>query len=130
MSRALHPTRIAIVAALRRGDASPVAISREIGETVGAVAYHVRMLRDAGLIVPVEQIKRRGAVETVYRLDKRAAIGFPESLADVAREAADFLASLYVPPAEEDRQRRSLVRRLRRAVPSPTNPTTRRNTRD
>jgi hypothetical protein len=47
--------------------ASPVEIARELGEPVNSIAYHVRILADAGCVEQVDQRQRRGAVEHFYR---------------------------------------------------------------
>jgi protein-tyrosine-phosphatase/DNA-binding HxlR family transcriptional regulator len=45
------PARLAIVDALTLGDASPGEISADLGMPTNLVAHHVKVLRDAGLIV-------------------------------------------------------------------------------
>lgn len=47
--------------------ASPVEIARELDEPVNVVAYHVRILAEAGCIEQVDQRQRRGAIEHFYR---------------------------------------------------------------
>jgi DNA-binding transcriptional ArsR family regulator len=45
---------------------SPSQIARALGEPVGVVAYHVQMLRAAGLVTLVDRRQRRGAIEHLY----------------------------------------------------------------
>jgi DNA-binding transcriptional ArsR family regulator len=67
-----HPLRPRILELLTvRGEASPNQIAGELGESLGRVSYHVRMLRDVGWIELVRTLPRRGAVEHVYRVVMR-----------------------------------------------------------
>jgi DNA-binding transcriptional ArsR family regulator len=61
-----HPTRVRIVAMLSERRASPVELSERLGETLGTVAYHVRTLRNLGVIKLVSTRQRRGAIEHIY----------------------------------------------------------------
>jgi DNA-binding transcriptional ArsR family regulator len=65
-----HPTRDKIVDAMRTyGEPiSPTRLSEVTGDTLGAVAYHVRTLRAAGVVVLAEEGRVRGAVEHFYAL--------------------------------------------------------------
>ncbi|MCW2985256.1 MAG: winged helix-turn-helix transcriptional regulator [Conexibacter sp.] len=65
-----HPTRERIVDALRSAGVplSPARLSEVTGETLGATAYHVRTLRDAGIVVMADEGRVRGAVEHFYAL--------------------------------------------------------------
>jgi DNA-binding transcriptional ArsR family regulator len=67
-----HPTRPRILEILtRRGEASPNELAGELGQTVGAVSYHIRLLRDRGWVELVRTEPRRGAVEHFYRATQR-----------------------------------------------------------
>jgi DNA-binding transcriptional ArsR family regulator len=70
ITRALnHPTRITYLRALRgSGSLSPVEFSRDSGEALGNVSYHVKALKEAGVVEVVESVPRRGAVEHRYSL--------------------------------------------------------------
>ena len=61
-----HPLRIRILAMLAERPASPVQLAPQLGSTLGRVGYHVRVLRDAGLLELVETRRRRGAIEHIY----------------------------------------------------------------
>lgn len=86
---------------LDAGEASPKELAFELGEKLGNVSYHVRILARLGLIELVRETPRRGAVEHHYRSVPR-----PEAVLNVdlrlspagwkAAEAAlgDFLAQL------------------------------------
>lgn len=68
MLRALtHPTRLRIVVAMSKGEASAKELAELFGQTIGSVSYHVRALHDAGLIEATRRTRRRGAIETHYR---------------------------------------------------------------
>lgn len=62
-----HPLRARILARLDMGEASPKEIAGELGEKLGNVSYHVRILARLGLIELVRETPRRGAVEHHYR---------------------------------------------------------------
>lgn len=60
-----HPLRLEILRALGER-ASPTELSRRLGEPLGTISYHVRVLADLGLLRLVEQAPRRGAIEHYY----------------------------------------------------------------
>jgi DNA-binding transcriptional ArsR family regulator len=65
-----HPTRDQIVDAMRSYGApiSPTRLAEVTGNTLGAVAYHVRTLLSAGVVELAEEGRVRGAVEHFYAL--------------------------------------------------------------
>ena len=64
-----HPLRLELLRALRdRRVISPVEFSKEKGERLGNVSYHVRALFDLGVIAEAGMIPRRGAMEHRYSL--------------------------------------------------------------
>jgi hypothetical protein len=71
-----HPLRVRILALLNDRDLSPVEFCREgfapENMDVSHVAYHFRELAEYGCLTMVEQNKRRGSVEHVYRAIGRA----------------------------------------------------------
>jgi DNA-binding transcriptional ArsR family regulator len=67
-----HPVRFQALSILNERVASPNEMARELGESVGVLAYHVRVLRDMGAIELVETKPRRGATEHFYRATVRA----------------------------------------------------------
>jgi DNA-binding transcriptional ArsR family regulator len=62
-----HPLRQRILALLQRRVASPSEIAEELGEAIGNVSYHVKVLRENDAIELVETRPVRGAVEHFYR---------------------------------------------------------------
>jgi DNA-binding transcriptional ArsR family regulator len=67
-----HPLRLRIVEALtERGESSPIALARDLGQPLSTVSHHFRMLRDLGWIELVRMEPRRGAVEHFYRATTR-----------------------------------------------------------
>jgi len=76
MVRALaHPLRVEILRQLEAGPSGPKRLSVRIGEPLGNVSYHTKVLLRCGCIEPVEVIPRRGAVEHIYKLKPQGAIG-------------------------------------------------------
>ena len=61
-----HPTRIRVLAILKERKASPNELSEILGEGLGTVAYHVRTLKNLGLVKLVGTRPRRGAIEHFY----------------------------------------------------------------
>ncbi|HEX2128816.1 MAG TPA: helix-turn-helix domain-containing protein [Solirubrobacterales bacterium] len=72
MMKALsHPLRWRILEALMSGPASPSVIAAELGEPLGNVSYHVKILLQYDAIELVETRPVRGALEHVYRAIER-----------------------------------------------------------
>jgi DNA-binding transcriptional ArsR family regulator len=67
MKALAHPLRQKILAALSERVASPSELADELGEPLGNVSYHVRMLVDLGCIELVSTTPRRGALEHHYK---------------------------------------------------------------
>ena len=67
LSALAHPVRLEI---LTMAESDPVSASDAavaLGEPLGTVAYHFRVLHTAGLIELVSEERRRGSVESFYR---------------------------------------------------------------
>lgn len=62
-----HPVRLKIIRLAAFREISAKDASAELGEPIGKVSYHVRVLADAGFLEVVRQTPRRGAIETHYR---------------------------------------------------------------
>jgi DNA-binding transcriptional ArsR family regulator len=62
-----HPVRCRLMAIFADRVASPNEIAQELGMPVGDVSYHVRTLKDAGMIELVEERPVRGSTEHFYR---------------------------------------------------------------
>jgi DNA-binding transcriptional ArsR family regulator len=66
-----HPLRQRILTALNKRVASPKELADELGEDLGRLSYHVKVLADADAIELVRTAKRRGATEHFYRGTRR-----------------------------------------------------------
>jgi DNA-binding transcriptional ArsR family regulator len=66
-----HPLRHRLLAVLNNKVASPSQLADELGEPLGNVSYHVRILADLGCIELVGTTPRRGALEHHYRATVR-----------------------------------------------------------
>jgi len=62
-----HPVRCRLITIFALRVASPNEIAQELGMPVGDVSYHVRTLKDAGIIELVEERPVRGSTEHFYR---------------------------------------------------------------
>jgi DNA-binding transcriptional ArsR family regulator len=67
-----HPLRRRIWYAMDEGPISPRELADVLGEPVNDVAYHVRVLRDLGVIELAGTRPVRGATQHFYRLIRRA----------------------------------------------------------
>jgi DNA-binding transcriptional ArsR family regulator len=73
-----HPLRTRILQLLSEGVASPNEMAKALGEPLGNVSYHVRILLDHECIELVETKPRRGALEHFYRPLVRPMLGEAE----------------------------------------------------
>jgi DNA-binding transcriptional ArsR family regulator len=62
-----HPIRHRVLVALNERVASPKDLAAELGEPLGNVSYHTRVLAQLGCIELVSTTQRRGALEHHYR---------------------------------------------------------------
>src|SRR4029453_5690768 len=62
-----HPIRHRVLVALNERGASPKELAAELGEPLGNVSYHTRVLAQLGCIELVSTTQRRGALEHHYR---------------------------------------------------------------
>jgi len=109
-----HRIRIAALAILNEGTASPNQIAKQIDEGVSKVGHHVKELVDSGCIELVGTEQRRGATEHFYRAIERPFISDEEARAlppETKREfaalilqaiMAEGLASLYAGRMDAD----------------------------
>jgi DNA-binding transcriptional ArsR family regulator len=69
MAKALsHPLRLRVLQELTlKGEGSPVQVAGALGERLGNVSYHMRILHELGCVELVRTEPRRGAVEHFYR---------------------------------------------------------------
>jgi DNA-binding transcriptional ArsR family regulator len=89
MARAFaHPVRARALMILGARIASPKEIAGELGEPIGKVSYHIRELRDAGLIELVGTDNRHGGVQHFYRATRLAIVDRDEMESQPAAERA------------------------------------------
>lgn len=94
-----HPVRDQIVDVMRSygKPISPTQLSRITGGTLGSVAYHVRTLSAAGVVVLADEGRVRGAVEHFYML---ALDDHEMTLADPTGTLLSLCGALTVPSAD------------------------------
>ncbi len=73
-----HPVRNDALSILNERVASPNEISKELGESVGHVSYHIKVLKECDCIELVDTAPRRGAMEHYYRATSRAFLSAEE----------------------------------------------------
>src|SRR3954451_1019331 len=66
-----HPLRARILERLGEREASPGELADALGEPLGVVSYHVRMLREYHCVELVRTVPRRGALQHYYRATAR-----------------------------------------------------------
>ena len=62
-----HPVRCRLLVIFADRVASPTEAAQELGQPVGDISYHVRTLREAGVIELVDERPVRGSTEHFYR---------------------------------------------------------------
>jgi DNA-binding transcriptional ArsR family regulator len=92
-----HPARDQIVDVMRSygKPISPTQLSRITGGSIGATAYHVRTLVDAGVVELADEGRVRGAVEHFYILTPGD--GSEIQLVDPIRQLLSICGALTVP---------------------------------
>ncbi len=70
-----HPLRVRILESLQGRSASPVALSKELGESLGVVSYHTNALVQCGCIEQTRTRPRRGTIEHFFTAVPRSFIG-------------------------------------------------------
>lgn len=85
-----HSVRRDVIECIANGITTPGAIAAAKGHPLGVVAYHVRMLRDYGVIELVRTEPRRGALQHYYGFSEQAVADFAHvrDLASTAIRAA------------------------------------------
>lgn len=87
-----HPLRVRIINNMGEGISSPNRLSQELGEPLGNVAYHVKVLLECECIEPDRTEPRRGAVEHFYRAKGR--LHFPTAGVELSDNQRRLLAGL------------------------------------
>jgi hypothetical protein len=81
-----HAIRRDVIDCVARGITTPKAIAEDKGHPLGVVAYHVRMLRDYGVLGLMRSEPRRGALQHFYGFTEQAVADF-EAVRDLANAA-------------------------------------------
>ncbi|HKF82157.1 MAG TPA: helix-turn-helix domain-containing protein [Solirubrobacterales bacterium] len=65
-----HPVRRRILRELADGPGSATTLSRQLGEELGLVSYHLNQVlaKDCRIVELVDSVARRGAIEKIYQL--------------------------------------------------------------
>jgi DNA-binding transcriptional ArsR family regulator len=63
---AAHPVRAKALSMMAERPTSPKEIAAAVGKPIGNVAYHIRELKKAGVVILVDEQKRGGATEHFY----------------------------------------------------------------
>jgi DNA-binding transcriptional ArsR family regulator len=85
-----HPLRAECWTILAERVASPNELSGLTGDSLGNVAYHVKVLLEAGVVELVDTAPRRGAVEHYYRAIERPNATDEETAARSSIERTEF----------------------------------------
>ena len=72
-----HPTRVEMLEVLRE-PASAASVARQIGQPRQRINYHLKALKQAGLVEPVATRQNGNFVETLYRAVARTFVVAPE----------------------------------------------------
>lgn len=70
-----HPLRVEILRRLEEGPSGPSRLADRIGEKLGNVSYHMKVLLRCDCIELVETLPKRGAVEHIYSLKPNGVMG-------------------------------------------------------
>jgi len=90
-----HPIRVRIVAQMAtQSKMSPNELANALGESLGVVAYHVRVLHYTKVLKPMGTKQRRGATEHYYALRAPAKVALVEAAHKFAGNANVILAVL------------------------------------
>ncbi|HEX2411225.1 MAG TPA: helix-turn-helix domain-containing protein [Solirubrobacteraceae bacterium] len=81
-----HPIRIQILEAANDEPVSPSELAVTLGEPLGVVAYHFRVLHSAGLIELADTRRRRGSIQSFYRVVRP---GWREFIGALREQVAD-----------------------------------------
>jgi DNA-binding transcriptional ArsR family regulator len=84
-----HPVRLRILLTLAGATLSPSELDERLDVGLGLIAYHVRTLRDDGLVTLVDTRATRGSLESFYRLSARGELA-RDVLAATGREIRDI----------------------------------------
>jgi DNA-binding transcriptional ArsR family regulator len=80
LSALAHPIRLEVLLMAEAGPVSASDAAVALGEPLGSVAYHFRVLHTAGLIERVSEERRRGSIESFYQPTSSGWSEFAEKL--------------------------------------------------
>jgi DNA-binding transcriptional ArsR family regulator len=83
LSALAHPVRLEILMKAESEPVSASAMAVALGEPLGTVAYHFRVLHTAGLIELVAEERRRGSIESFYETTSSGWREFAQKLDDL-----------------------------------------------
>jgi DNA-binding transcriptional ArsR family regulator len=84
-----HPIRMYILEATETEPVSPSEMAVKVGEPLGTVAYHFRVLHNAGLIELAGTERKRGSIQNFYRAVRPGWRDVIETLQDMTAEGRD-----------------------------------------
>lgn len=87
-----HPVRVRALEVLNTKVASPSELAKELGEPLGNVAYHIKILEENGAIELVRTAPVRGALEHFYRASVSTQI--VETPLELDQQGFDDIAAL------------------------------------
>jgi DNA-binding transcriptional ArsR family regulator len=80
LSALAHPIRLEVLTMAEEESISASEAAVALGEPLGTVAYHFRVLHTAGLIELVAEERRRGSIESFYQTTSAGWREFAEKL--------------------------------------------------
>jgi DNA-binding transcriptional ArsR family regulator len=80
LSALAHPLRLEVLTMAETESISASEAAVALGEPLGTVAYHFRVLHTAGLIELVAEERRRGSIQSFYRTTSSGWSEFAEKL--------------------------------------------------
>ena len=86
LSALSHPIRIHILMAAETAAVSPSELAIALGEPLGVVAYHFRVLHNAGFIELESTERRRGSIQSFYRATDSGWADFAARLEEMVGE--------------------------------------------
>jgi DNA-binding transcriptional ArsR family regulator len=96
-----HPLRVAILDLMNAGEWSPNEPKKALNEGLSQVSYHIKVLKDFGMIEMTRTEPRRGAVEHFYRATERAFV--PSGIAsDIPKMAQRIIGNGILENIERD----------------------------
>jgi DNA-binding transcriptional ArsR family regulator len=114
-----HPLRGRMMVLLTEAEGCAVEIADRLGETLQNTSYHMRQLRDAGLIAHVRTSQNRGGTATFYKATARPILDIDswEELPQLIREVNSvWVLQLLIGDAVEAIQRRTFDARAGRTL--------------